>query len=390
MGAAYVVAACRTPCGVSGGALRQWHPADMGSIVIDEVVARAGIAPDAVEDVILGCANQVDAQAANVARRAVLSSQLPAHVSGTTVNRQCCSSLQAIQFAAQAVMSGCQDAVIAGGVEVMSASHELNRARIGCDSENGRAYKSKAMCHRYPGLRVSYSSCAERLAKDRGFGRDALEDYSLASHKRALAASDSGAFRDEIVPITGLDDADETTLFDDEGVTHPFSAGELASLDPLTQNGLLTRGTASYAADGAAALLIVNERGLRRCGVPPLAEIRQFAVAGDDPMTAQCSSILATRALLKRSNLTMDELDMYEINESFAPEPMAWLNDMQGDPEKLNVNGGALAIGHPIGATGARLMVSLVYALKKSGGRRGLEAMSEGGGTANATLVEMA
>jgi acetyl-CoA acetyltransferase family protein len=388
MGDAYIVGAVRTAGGRRNGRLSSWHPIDLGALVLDELVARTGADPAAVEDVIFGCVDQVGAQAMNVARNAVLSSSLPESVPGTTVDRQCGSSQQALHFAAQAVMSGVHDVVIAGGVEVMSLVPIGGNAIAGYKAGMGSPY-GEGMKRRYPGVKFDQFAGAEMIAEKWGFDRERLDRFGLSSHERAARATREGRFEREIVPVeVALEDGPAEKFAVDEGIRHDASLEAMAGLKPLSDKGLLTAGTSSQITDGAAALLVANDAGLRRLGATPRARVRAMSLAGDDPVMMLAAPIPATKRLLERSGVSIDDVDRYEVNEAFASVPLAWLHDLGADPEKLNANGGAIALGHPLGCTGAKLMTTLLHELERSGGRLGLQTMCEGGGLANATLIE--
>ncbi|HEY8518189.1 MAG TPA: acetyl-CoA C-acetyltransferase [Candidatus Binatia bacterium] len=386
---AYIVGAVRTPVGRRGGKLSGWHPIDLGAAVLDELIARTGADPEAIDDVIFGCVNQVGAQAANVARNAILASKLPESVPGTTVDRQCGSSQQAVHFAAQAVMAGVHDVVIAGGVEVMSLVPIGGNAIAGHKLGYGAPY-GKGMKRRYPGAKFSQFAGAEMLAQQRGLDRERLDAFGLASHQKAARATDEGRFAREIMPIeVTREDGTTETMTVDEGIRRDASMEGMRALKPLSEVGLLTAGTSSQISDGAAALLIVNERGLKRLGAKPRARIAAMTLAGDDPVVMLSAPIPATHKLLQRSGIKMADIDLYEVNEAFASVPLAWLDEFRdADPERLNVNGGAIALGHPLGCTGAKLMTTLLHELERRNARWGLQTMCEGGGLANATLIE--
>ena len=388
MGEAYIVGAVRTAGGRRGGKLSNWHPIDLGAAVLDELVARTGADPTLIEDVIFGCVDQVGAQAANIARNAVLSSSLPESVPGTTVDRQCGSSQQALHFAAQAVMSGVHDVVIAGGVEVMSLVPIGGNAIAGYKAGMGSPY-GEGMKRRYPGVKFNQFAGAEMIAERWGFDRERLDRFGLSSHERAARATREGRFEREIVPVeVTLEGGSSEKFATDEGIRHDASYEAMAGLKPLSDKGLLTAGTSSQITDGAAALLVANDAGLRRLGATPRARVRAMSLAGDDPVMMLAAPIPATKRLLERSGVSIDQVDRYEVNEAFASVPLAWLHDLDADPEKLNVNGGAIALGHPLGCTGAKLMTTLLHELERSSGRLGLQTMCEGGGLANATLIE--
>jgi acetyl-CoA acetyltransferase family protein len=356
--------------------------------VLDELVVRTTADPAAIEDVIFGCVDQVGAQAANLARNAVLASSLPESVPGTTVDRQCGSSQQAIHFAAQAVMSGVHDVVVAGGVEAMSQVPLGGNAIAGYKAGMGTPY-GKGMKRRYPGIKFNQFAGAEMMAEKWGFSREDLDSFGLRSHQRAAVATREGRFEREILPIeVTLEDGGSEKFASDEGIRYDASLEAMAALKTLSDKGLLTAGTSSQITDGAAAVLIANEDGLRRLGATPRAAIRAMTLAGDDPVMMLAAPIPATRRLLERAGLGIADADLYEVNEAFASVPMAWLHDIEADPEKLNVNGGAIALGHPLGCTGAKLMTTLLHELERTGGRYGIQTMCEGGGLSNATLIE--
>ncbi len=388
MGEAYIVAAARTAGGRKGGRAAGWHPADLAGTVLDALVARSGADPALVEDVIMGCVGQVGEQAINIARNAVLASSLPESVPATSVDRQCGSSQQSIHFAAATVMSGAMDIVIAAGVESMS------RVPMGLSSalpyKNGfGTYKSPRMEARYPDIQFSQFAGAEMIAKKYGLSREVLDAYALSSHVRAASATKAGKFAAEIVPIEiTLPDGSTATHDTDEGIRWDASAESIGSVKLLTEDGRLTAATSSQICDGAAGVMIVNERGLKTLGVEPLARVHHMTVIGHDPVIMLEAPIPATQRALERSGLKIGDIDLYEVNEAFASVPTAWLQVTGGDPERLNVHGGAIALGHPLGGSGAKLMTTLVHALKDRGARYGLQTMCEGGGLANVTIVE--
>jgi len=387
MAEAFIVGAVRTPVGKRNGSLSTSHPVDLGALVLDALVERTGVDPEAIEDVIFGCVDQVGAQSANIARNAVLASSLPESVPGTTVDRQCGSSQQAVHFAAQAVMSGVHDAVVAGGAEVMSMVPLGGNAIAGHKAGFGIPY-GKGMKRRYPGKRFDQFQGAEMIVDQWGQSRDQLDAFGYESQTRAAAARSAGKFEAEIVPVeVSGDDDTTTTVREDEGIRETTIEG-LAALKPVVEGGKLTAGTASQISDGAAALLIVNERGLDRLGLTPRARIHTMTLAAGDPVMMLHVPIPATQKALERSGLSIDDIDRYEVNEAFAAVPLAWLTDVKADAAKLNVNGGAIALGHPLGCTGARLMTTLLHELERSGSRYGLQTMCEGGGLANCTIIE--
>jgi acetyl-CoA C-acetyltransferase len=385
---AYIVGAVRTAVGRRNGKLKNCHPIDLGAGVLDELVRRTSVDPSAIEDVIFGCVDQVGAQAANIARNCVLSSSLPESVPATTVDRQCGSSQQAVHFAAQAVMAGVHDVVVAGGVEIMSVVPIGGNAIAGHKAGYGSPY-GQGMKRRYPGKKFNQFAGAEMIAQRWRFTREQLDAFGLSSHQRAAAATREGRFAAEILPVEVTLDDDTTETFErDEGIRYDASPEAMAALKPLSEVGLLTAGTSSQISDGAAALLIMNENGLRRSGLRPRARIAAMALAGDDPVIMLTAPIPATQRLLARSGVKIADVDLYEVNEAFASVPLAWTHDIGADPAKLNVNGGAIAMGHPLGCTGAKLMTTLLHELERRGGRYGIQTMCEGGGLANATLIE--
>ncbi|RZI92520.1 MAG: acetyl-CoA C-acyltransferase [Variovorax sp.] len=392
MAEAYIVAAVRTAGGRRGGKLAGWHPADLAAEVINALVERSGIDPAAVDDVILGCVSQVGEQATNIARNAVLASKLPESVPGTSVDRQCGSSQQALHFAAQAVMSGAMDAVIAGGVESMTRVPMFTPNALPAKAGLG-TYMSPAMQRRYPGVEFSQFTGAEMIAKNYGIEKDALDRYAFESHKRAIAATREGLFDEEIVPVDirladGSASGEKHTI--DEGIRFEATLEGIAGVKLIAEGGRCTAATASQICDGASGVLIVNERGLKALGnsVKPLARIHHMSVMGHDPVIMLEAPLPATERALKKAGMSIDDIDLYEVNEAFAPVPIAWLETLHADPAKLNVNGGAIALGHPLGASGTKLMTTLVHALGQRGKRYGLQTMCEGGGMANVTIVE--
>lgn len=384
MGEAYIVAIGRTAGGRKGGRLAGWHPADLGGHVIDAVVERAGVAPDAIDDVIFGCVTQVGQQAGNVARNVVLSSSLPESVPATTVDRQCGSSQQAFQFAAQAVKSGTQDIVIAGGVESMTRAPMGSPMRLALDADLGGPV-SPRMMQRYPGVKFSQFAGAEMIARKYGFSRGDLDVFALQSHQHAADAVRSGAFVSEIVPLSL---ADGSLHIIDEGVRMEASLEGIGSVKPLTEDGCLTAASSSQICDGASAVVIANEAGLRRMNAKPLARVHHVSVHGGDPVVMLEAPLEATKRALDRASMSIDDVDLYEVNEAFASVPLAWLRAVGADPARLNVNGGAIALGHPLGASGTRLLSTLVAALHRRQGRYGLQTMCEGGGLANVAIIE--
>ena len=388
MSEAYIVATARTAGGKKGGRLAGWHPVDMAGQVLNSLVDRAKIDPAQVEDVIMGCVSQVGEQAINVARNAVLASKLPESVPGTSVDRQCGSSQQALHFAAQAVMSGFMDVVIAAGVEGMTrVPMGLSAARPA--KEGFGIYKSPKMEERYPGIQFSQFMGAEMIAKKYDLTKDELDAYAYESHRRAIAATQAGAFKDEIVPleITTKDGAKELHTVD-EGIRFEASLEGIKSVKLLAEGGRVTAATSSQICDGASGVIVVNEKGLKQLGVEPLARIVHMTVIGHDPVIMLEAPIPASQRALKKAGMKIEDIDLYEVNEAFAPVPVAWLRELNADPNKLNVNGGAIALGHPLGGSGTKLMTTLVNALGQRKKKYGLQTMCEGGGLANVTIVE--
>jgi acetyl-CoA C-acetyltransferase len=391
---AYIVAALRTAGARRAGRLAGWHPADLAARLIDAVVTRLDLDPALIDDVILGCVGQAGEQANNVARNAVLASSLPESVPGVSVDRQCGSSQQALHFAAQAVLAGSMDLVIAGGVESMTRVPMGLPATLPFKHGFG-TWVSPAMQARYPGVSFSQFTGAEELAVKHGLTRVALDAYALESHRRAAAATRAGRFADEIValPVRDADGNDTGPVHAaDEGIRFDATADGIAALKPLREGGRITAATASQICDGAAMLLVAGERGLKAIGsrARPLAVVRQMTVLGHDPVIMLEAPIPATPVALRRAGLRLHDIDLFEVNEAFASVPLAWLAACGADPGRLNVNGGAIALGHPLGASGARLMTTLVHELARRGGRYGLQTMCEGGGLANVTIVERA
>lgn len=384
---AYIVSAVRTAGGRRNGWLKDWHPADLGGAVIDAVLERIDADPELVEDVIFGCVGQIGQQSQNIARNVVLSSRLPETVPGVSVDRQCGSSQQALHFAAQAVMAGAADIVIAGGVESMS------RVPIGLPSqlpaEHGYGVsRGQRMQARYPGIQFSQFSGAEAIARKHGLSRDTLDAYALESHRRAAAAVHAGRFDDEILSLDIQGDNGIERHVVDEGIRFDASLEAMGQVKPLQEDGRLTAATSSQICDGASAVLVVSDAGLKALGVEPLARIRHMSAYGGDPVVMLEAPLEATRRALARTGLSLNDIDLYEVNEAFASIPLAWAGALDADPERLNVNGGAISLGHPLGASGAKLMTTLIHELRRRSGRYGLQTMCEGGGMANVTIVE--
>ncbi len=387
MAEAYIVAAVRTAGGKKNGRLSKVHPADMGGRVIDAVVNRIGVAPEKVDDVIFGCVSQIGPQTFNVARTSILSSCLPESVPGVTIDRQCGSSQQAIHFAAQAVMSGTQDLVIAGGVESMS--QVPIGAPVTAVKEMGNPFTGE-ISKRYPGETFSQFIGAERMAEKYGVSKAELDQFAYDSHKRGAAATEAGRFNDEIIPVPiTLEDGSSDEHIVDEGIRWEAELDAIKALQPLQEGGHISAANASQITDGASAVMIASEKAVKEYGLTPLARIHAMAVVGSDPTMVLEGPIPATEKVLKQAGMSIDDIDLYEVNEAFGSVPLAWMKAVGADYDKLNVNGGAQALGHPLGATGSKLMGTLVYELKRRGGKYGLLAICEGLGTANATIIEV-
>ena len=388
MAEAYIVAAARTAGGRKGGRLAGWHPADLAASVLNELVERSGADPAQVEDVIMGCVMQAGEQSNNIARNAIMASKLPESVPGTSVDRQCGSSQQALHFAAQAVMSGAMDVVIAAGVEAMT------RVPMGLASslpaKNGFGhYKSPNIEQRYPNIVFSQFTGAEMMAEKYGLSKDELDEYSYQSHQRAIAATQGDLFRDEIVPlpITRADGSKDIHAVD-EGIRFDVSLDGIRSVKLIAENGRLSAASASQICDGASGVMVVNEKGLKSLGVAPMARVHHMTMMGGDPVIMLDAPLHATERALKKAGMKVDDIDLFEVNEAFASVPTAWLKTTGANPERLNVNGGAIALGHPLGGSGTKLMTTLLNALKQRNKRYGLQTMCEGGGMANVTIVE--
>ena len=388
MAEAYIVGAVRTATGRKKGRLSQIHPVDMGAIVVDELVDRTGIPTDRVDDIIFGVVMQIGSQAGNLGRNVAMSSKLDLKVPGTTVDRQCGSSLQAIQFGAQAVMSGTQDVIICGGVEAMS------KVEIGSNIRDGLAHgrgtpKGDRLELQYPGIQFSQFDGAELLAEKYDIKRPELDEFGLLSHQKATLATESGYFKPEIVPLNiNLEDGNLDIHDVDEGIRFDASLEGMKSLNTLREGGVITAGTASQISDGAAAIMVANEEAVNKYNLPVRAKIQSLAVIGSDPVIMLEGPIPATEKALKKAGLSIDDIDLYEVNEAFGSVPLAWAKALNADMDKLNVNGGAQALGHPLGGTGAKLMTTLVHELERREARYGLVAICEGGGTANAMIIE--
>ena len=387
MPAAVIVDAVRTPLGRRNGALKDWHPVDLLAHVLRAVVERNELEPALVDDVIAGCVSQTGEQALNVARNAALAAGFPDAVPGTTVDRQCGSGQQALHFAAQGVMAGAYDVVIAAGVESMT------RVPMGSTILNGPGRPfGPQMAQRYlpAGGLVPQGLAAERVAERWALNRDVLDAYSVESHRRAARASDDGRFAGEIVPVTVDTSTRKRQFKADEGIRRDTSLEALAALKPafLTEGGTVTAGNSSQLSDGAGAVLVMSEERAVELGLVPRARFVAFAVAGADPLLMLTAPIPATTAVLARAGLQLDDIDRFEVNEAFASVVLAWAAEHRPDMERVNVNGGAIALGHPLGCSGVRLTATLLAELERSGGRFGLQTMCEGGGMANALILE--
>jgi acetyl-CoA C-acetyltransferase len=389
MAEAYIIEAVRTAGGKRGGALRDWHPADLGAAVLNALVTRSGVDPAAIEDVIAGCVGQVGEQSFHIGRNMVMASNLPDSVPAVSIDRQCGSSQQALHFAAQAVMSGTQDLVIASGVESMTRVPMGSPVILAAQAGVGIGPWPQSIKQRYGVEQFSQFTGAEMIASQYGFSRDELDTFALDSHRKGTAAAEAGAFEREIVVLDGLDKEGNAIRHDrDEGVRGDASLEGLGQLKTLVPDGVITAGNASQVCDGASGVLVASERAVKMHGLTPIARVESLAVTAGDPVIMLMEPIAATRRALERSGRSLTDIDLFEVNEAFAPVPMAWLRDLHADPARLNVNGGAIALGHPLGASGTKLMATLVHALRARGQRFGLQTMCEGGGIANATIVE--
>ena len=381
---AVIVSAVRTAVGRRNGRLKDWHPVDLMAQVLNEVVRRAGIEAGQVEDVIVGCVSQIGEQSLNIGRNAALAAGFPEDVPGTTVDRQCGSSQQAIHFAAQGVLSGAYDIVIAGGVESMS------RVPMGSTTQGPGAPFGPLMVERYNHGLVHQGISADLVAQKWEITREELDAFSLESHRRAARATAEGRLTSQILPIPVKDEEGHESLFDrDEGIRADTSLEKLASLKPAFKpDGLITAGNSSQISDGASAVLIMERSVAERLGIKPRARFTAFALAGDNPILMLTAPIPATEKVLRKAGLTIDQIDLVEINEAFASVVLAWKKATGADLARVNVNGGAVALGHPLGASGARLTIFLLNELERTGGRYGLQTICEGGGTANAMIIE--
>ena len=382
---AYIIDAVRTPVGKRGGSLASVHSADLGAHVLRALVERTGIDPGAVDDVVMGCCDTIGSQAGDVARTAWLVAGLPDHVPGVTIDRQCGSSQQAVHFAAQGVMSGTQDLVVAGGLQNMSAipisAAMLVAQQYGFSTPFA---ESPGWLERYGDQEVSQFRSAEMIAEKWDISREEMEQFALASHTRALTAMSEGRFENEIVPLA-LPDGQRFAV---DECPRNTSLEKMAALKPLAEGGRITAAVASQICDASSAMLIASEQAVETHGLTPRARVHHLSVRGDDPVWMLTGPIRATRHALERTGLTAEDIDLFECNEAFASVVLAWSRELDVPLDKVNVNGGGIALGHPIGATGTRLMTTLLNELERTGGRFGLQTMCEGGGQANVTIIE--
>ena len=389
MATAYIVDAVRTAGGRRGGRLAGIHPVDLAAASLDALVARSGIDPAGIDDVVMGCVSQGGEQTNQIGRNAVLASKLLLQSTpAVTIDRQCGSSQQAIQFAAQAVMSGTQDVVIAAGVESMTRVPMGSTTMLYLKEGLGGS-RSPGLAENYPGPGWTQFAGAEMIVKKHGLTKDALDQFAFESHQKAIAATNSGAFAGEIIPIAieTPDGPAEHTI--DEGIRFEATLEGIAGVKLLSEGGALTAATSSQICDGSSAVLVVSEAALKRYNLTPLARIHTLTVTAGDPVIMLEEPLFATDKALARAGLSIADIDLYEVNEAFASVPMAWLKHTGADPARLNVNGGAIALGHPLGASGTKLMATLLHGLKARGQKYGLQTMCEGGGVANVTIVEM-
>ncbi|WFL78058.1 acetyl-CoA C-acetyltransferase [Altererythrobacter arenosus] len=388
MSTAYIVEAVRTAGGRRGGRLAGVHPVDLAAKSLDAIIERSGIDPKAIDDVVMGCVSQGGEQAMQVGRNAVLATKhLGEGTPAVTIDRQCGSSQQAIQFAAQAVMSGTQDAVIAAGVESMSRVPMGSTAMFHMKEGLGN-YKSPGLEEKYPGIQWSQFMGAEMIVRKHGFSKDDLDRFALSSHEKAIAATKAGAFDNEIVPVE-IETPEGTEMHTvDEGIRFDATLEGIAGVKLLSPEGTITAASSSQICDGSSAVLVVNEETLKTHGLTPLARIHNLTVTAGDPVIMLEEPLFATDRALERAGMKIGDIDLFEVNEAFAPVPLAWLRHTGADPERLNVHGGAIALGHPLGASGTKLMATLVHALHRHGKKYGLQTMCEGGGVANVTIIE--
>ncbi len=382
---AYIIDAVRTPVGKRGGALAGVHSADLGGIVLSALMRRTGVDPGAVDDVIMGCCDTIGSQAGDVARSAWLVAGLPAHVPGVTIDRQCGSSQQSVHFAAQGVMSGTQDLVVAGGLQNMSAIPISAAMLVGQQYGFSTPFaESPGWQERFGDQEVSQFRSAEMIAEKWDVSREDMEEFALASHQRALTAISEGRFTGEIEPVT-LPDG---TVFDTDQCPRDTSLEKMAGLQPLAPGGRITAAVASQICDASSAMLIASEAAVEEHGLTPRARIHHLSVRGDDPVWMLTGPIPATKHALEKTGLSIEDIDLFECNEAFASVVLAWMKETGAPHDKVNVNGGGISLGHPIGATGTRLMTTMLNELERTGGRYGLQTMCEGGGQANVTISE--
>lgn len=384
MNVAYIVDAVRTAGGRRNGKLAGWHPVDMGAEVVNALLERTGIDPNVVDDAIFGCVTQAGEQTFAFARNIVLASQLPIHVPGVTIDRQCGSSQQAVQFAAQAILSGMQDVIIAGGVESMSRAPMFSNSSLHAKAGLPADPVSDRIKQRFGVDGFSQFTGAEMIANNYGFDRTQLDHYALLSHQRAIHATESGAFNDELVALEVNGELHRI----DEGIRFDANLESISTVKPLVDHGVVTAANASQICDGASAVMVVSERALKAYNLTPKARLVHMSVSAGDPVIMLEEPIFATQKALKKAGLRIADIDLYEVNEAFASVPLAWLKALDADPNALNVHGGAIALGHPLGASGTKLMTTLIHALHRQGKRYGLQTMCEGGGMANVTILE--
>ena len=387
MAHAYIVETARTAGGRRGGALRDWHPANLGAEVLNALVARSGIEGAVIDDVIVGCVSQGGEQTMDLGRNAVLASKLPDSIPAVTIDRQCGSSQQAMMFAAQAVMSGTQDIVLASGIESMTRVPMGSVATLFMKEGLGN-YKSPRLEEKYPGIMFSQFMGAEMIVKKHGFTKDDLDAFALESHRRARVATEAGLFGNEIVGIEVETPEGPQRHTVDEGIRFDATLESIAGVKILQEGGTITAATSSQICDGASAALIVSEQALKDHGLTPRARIHHISVTAGDPIIMLEEPLFATEKALKKAGLRIEDIDAYEVNEAFAPVPLAWLKYLGADHARLNQHGGAIALGHPLGASGTKLMATLLGVLDATGGKYGLQTMCEGGGQANVTIVE--
>jgi acetyl-CoA C-acetyltransferase len=385
---AYIVAALRTAGGRKNGRLKDWHPVDLAAAVLDNIVARAGIDPAAVEDVILGCVTLIGEQAHNIARQAVLASHLPHTVPGVTLDRACGSSQQALHFAAQAVMSGSAEVIIAGGIESMTRAPMMSAYTLASERGLGTPI-SPGLARRLPGYSPNQFAGAELMGEKYGISKAECDEFAYQSHCRAAAATREGRFKNEILPvaITAADGATSSHEVD-EGIRFEATLESIGAVKLLKPGGMITAASSSQICDGASAVMLASESAVRSLGLKPLARVHHMSVQGGDPVIMLETPIQATHRALARAGMSINDIDLYEVNEAFATVPLAWAKRVGADPARMNVNGGALALGHPMGASGTKLSATLIYALRAAKKRYGLQTMCEAGGMANVTIFE--